>query len=272
MIKRIYLEITDICNLNCPFCTNEKGNSYMQLEDIKDYLDKIKGICDYIYLHVLGEPLLHPSFNEILELLDSKDFKLQLVTNGILLSKYPDILSHKSLRKLSISLHSINNLNIDEDYFKTINNLIEHNNNKTIELRLYDYDNLDDRLHAYLKNLQDKYDFEITKKNNSYKLKDNVYIYFEELFRWPDLKDEYISDRGKCLGAISQLAILHNGDVTTCCLDPKGINKIGSLKSKTLKDILDSQEYLDIINNYQKHLFTKELCKHCSYRLRFEKQ
>ena len=74
----------------------------MNLNDINNYLDQIKEFGNYIYLHVLGEPLLHPNFNEILKLLDDKGFNLQLVTNGILLNKYPDLLTHKSLRKLSI--------------------------------------------------------------------------------------------------------------------------------------------------------------------------
>ena len=66
--------------------------------------------CNYIYLHIIGEPLLHPDFNEILDILDRYDMHLQLVTNGTLLNRYPDLLRHSCLRKLSISLHSINNI------------------------------------------------------------------------------------------------------------------------------------------------------------------
>ena len=66
MIKRIYLEITNACNLNCPFCENEKGHYFMPIDIIKDCLKQIKEVCDYVYLHVLGEPLLHPDIEEIL--------------------------------------------------------------------------------------------------------------------------------------------------------------------------------------------------------------
>ena len=102
-MKRIYLEITNACNLNCPFCSYDKGHSFLTLEEIDNYLTQIKEFCDYIYLHILGEPLLHPDFNRILDLLDSKEMHLQLVTNGTLLSRYPDLLRHSCLRKLSIS-------------------------------------------------------------------------------------------------------------------------------------------------------------------------
>lgn len=109
----------------------------MSLDDIDNYLNQIKEFGNYIYLHVLGEPLLHPSFNEILKLLDDKGFKLQLVTNGILLNKYPDLLTHECLRKLSISLHSINNINVSDDYFDYILKLI-----KIITIRLLNLDSM----------------------------------------------------------------------------------------------------------------------------------
>ena len=66
----------------------------MSLDDIDNYLNQIKEFGNYIYLHVLGEPLLHPNFDQILKLLDEKDFNLQLVTNGILLNKNPNLLKH----------------------------------------------------------------------------------------------------------------------------------------------------------------------------------
>lgn len=77
MLKRVYLEITNACNLDCPFCTNNKGHHFLSLKEIDDYTSQIKNVCDYIYLHILGEPLLHPDFEEILYLLDRKELKLQ---------------------------------------------------------------------------------------------------------------------------------------------------------------------------------------------------
>lgn len=269
MLKRVYLEITNACNLNCPFCTNEKGNNFLTLDEINNYTTQIKEYCDYIYLHILGEPLLHPQFNEILNILDTKDFKLQLVTNGTLLHKYPNILTHKCLRKISISLHSINNIKID-NYFDVIKALINTNNNTNIELRFYDYDNLDNSLKTFLNDLKEIYSFDITTKQNSYKLKDNVYIYFEKLFNWPNINDEYISNTGTCHGAIDMIAINSLSEVTICCLDPKAHNKIGNLKENSLKNILNNKTYLNIIDDFKKHKINLDLCQKCSYRLRFK--
>ena len=269
-MKRVYLEITNSCNLNCPFCTNSKGNDFLSLSQIEDYLSQIKPYCNYIYLHILGEPLLHPQFDKILKLLDEKQMDLQLVTNGTLLSRYPDLLKHTSLRKLSISLHSINNIDVDADYFDTINNLIDNNNNKIIDLRFYDLNNLDQKLENYLNKLKTKYGFALNSRNNSYKLKDNVYISFEEFFHWPDINDPVISDKGTCHGAIDMIAINSKSEVTICCLDPYAHNSIGNLKRMSLKQILESDKYKKTVEDISNHNLTNELCKRCSYRLRFK--
>ena len=269
MLKRVYLEITNSCNLNCPFCTNEKGNRFLDINDIKNYLDQIKPYCDYVYLHILGEPLLHPNFNEILDYLDEKQFNLQLVTNGTLLNRYKDILIHKCLRKLSISVHSINHQNVNNDYFETIDYLIE-NNKTNLELRFYDYDSLDDKLITYLERLKNTYYFELTEKTNSYKLKENTYIYFQDLFDWPSMNDPIINDIGTCHGAIDMIGINSNSDVTICCLDPKAINKIGNMKKDSLATILNSNAYKQYILDINNHKLSSPLCQRCKYRLRFK--
>lgn len=268
-MKRVYLEITNSCNLNCPFCTNNKGNNFLSYEQVANYLEQIKPYSNYVYLHMLGEPLLHPNFNEILNKLDKLNLNLQLVTNGTLLYKFPDILEHSCLRKLSISIHSVNNIDINDDYFKTIDQLINKNKHSNIELRFYDYDNLSDKLKHYLDSLKEKYNFEITPKKNSYKLKENTYVYFEELFRWPNINDEIINDTGTCHGAIDMIGINSSSEVTICCLDPYAYNTIGNLKKQTLKDILDSEKYKQYISDFKSHQIKSELCKRCSYRLRF---
>lgn len=264
-MKRVYLEITNSCNLDCPFCTNEKGNRFLSLEEIKSYLPQIKEYSDYLYLHVLGEPLLHPNIKEIFKEAEINNLNINLVTNGILLDK--EILKEKSLRKLSISVHSTNNIKINDDYYNNLLKIIKNNNDKYIELRFYDKDNLNESNIMFLAKLKSEYEFEITDRKDSYKLKNNVYVLYKELFKWPDINDEVTNCNGKCHGAIDQIAILSNSDVTICCLDPKGHNKIGNLKNNSLKEILESKEYLEIKNNMRNHIIFKELCKRCTYYL-----
>ena len=270
MIKRIYLEITDACNLNCPFCTNEKGHSFLSFAEIERYIQEIKEITPYIYLHVLGEPLLHPDFSRILNLLDKEAMQLQLVTNGTLLGKYPDLLRHSCLRKLAISLHSVNDLKVANDYFETIDQLIEAERNCALELRFYNPAQLKPQLAAYLAHLKAKYPPKETTKSGSLLIKEKTYLYFAEFFRWPMISDPFISDKGQCLGGKNMLAILHNGDVTLCCLDPKGHNALGNLKEKSLKQILASDLYQNYLKELKENHLIFKLCQNCSYRQRFD--
>lgn len=269
-IKRVYLEITNACNLDCPFCSNAKGQSFMKLETVKDYLTQIKEFSDYVYLHVLGEPLLHNNIDDILDYCDEIDLNVQLVTNGTLLNQHLNILNHKSLRKLSISLHSINSTNANSNYYKTIQSIIETNSDTFIELRFYDFNNLKDELKEFKNYLFSKYNVTSTTKINSFKIKDKVYVYEQEMFNWPSLSDSFISNVGYCHGGIDQIAILNNGIVTSCCLDSNGHNKLGDLKYQTLKEILSSNEYLDFVDDLKNKKLSKELCQKCLYRLRFD--
>ncbi|MBQ6492294.1 MAG: radical SAM protein [Erysipelotrichaceae bacterium] len=268
-MKRVYLEICNACNLDCPFCSNPKGQSYLSLEEINDYLDQIRPFCSYIYLHILGEPLMHPDFDMILHLLDEKQMYLQLVTNGTLLKDHPDIIDHPCLRKLSISLHSVNSISIGPDYFKTIDRLIEKDTETLIELRFFDRGNLNDQLKNYLADLKKRYEFMETSRSNSYRLKDHLYVLFEDLFRWPSINDPFISDEGTCHGGIDMIAINSSSEVTLCCLDPYAYNSIGNLKEKKLKEILESERYQLICRQIKEHKLSCELCQKCSYRLRF---
>ena len=59
MFKRIYVEITNACNLNCFFCTQDNlAKRHMKLSEFQIVLNNIKNYTREIYLHVKGEPLL----------------------------------------------------------------------------------------------------------------------------------------------------------------------------------------------------------------------
>ena len=67
--KKIYVEITNICNLNCSFCSKDKREKReLSLNEFEIILNKINDYTDYLYLHVKGEPLLHSNLEGILNL------------------------------------------------------------------------------------------------------------------------------------------------------------------------------------------------------------
>ena len=86
--KKFYLEITSVCNLACSFCPpTERQKQFISVEDFSKRLDQIKPHTDYIYLHVKGEPLLHPKIEQLLDISHEKGFKVNITTNGTLINK-----------------------------------------------------------------------------------------------------------------------------------------------------------------------------------------
>ena len=61
--NKIYIEITNYCNLKCSFCSLDTlPKKEMSIEEFKMVIDKVKNYTDSIYLHVKGEPLLNINY------------------------------------------------------------------------------------------------------------------------------------------------------------------------------------------------------------------
>ena len=133
--KKIYIEITNVCNLACSFCSiDHRIKKSITVEEFESILKKIDKYTDYIYLHVKGEPLLHPKLKELLDLADKYHKHVNITTNGTLLLEKTDILKHKAVRQINISLHSENK---KENYLEDINNFVENLKDKIIVLRYW---------------------------------------------------------------------------------------------------------------------------------------
>lgn len=238
----------------------------MALDDFIKIVDEIKTITPYIYLHVLGEPLFHPFFEAFLDILDERKMKLQLVTNGTLLNRY-QLDRHSCLSKLSISVHSITKDN--PDYYKTLDDLLSIDHRFNLELRFFEPQTLPETTKAYLEKLKHQFPFLKTGIKDQFKIKTKTYVRFDTFFKWPKIEDPYLSDYGTCLGAKMMLAILSNGDVTTCCLDPFGHNKLGNIFETPLQDIINSKQYKKVVNDLNNNKLSLKLCQKCSYHQRF---
>ena len=106
--KKVYLEITNVCNLNCTFCSKSKRPPlFMDMELFKTILTKLEGHTKHLYFHVLGEPLLHPKLSEFIQISHEKGYQVNITTNGTLLQEtiYEKLLKD-GLRQVNISLHS----------------------------------------------------------------------------------------------------------------------------------------------------------------------
>lgn len=106
--SRCYLEITNRCNLSCSFCPKTKRPARtLNPAEFRQLAEKIRPYTDYLYLHVLGEPLMHPALKTLLDICRELSFRVVITTNGTLLPAQETVLlSSPALYKINVSLHS----------------------------------------------------------------------------------------------------------------------------------------------------------------------
>lgn len=81
-------EITNICNLKCPFCLTGKGISggrsvrHMKFEEAKKIIDEVGDYLYMIQLYTWGEPLLNKDIYDIIKYAKSKNIYTMLSTNA----------------------------------------------------------------------------------------------------------------------------------------------------------------------------------------------
>jgi len=262
--KKIYIEITNVCNLNCSFCSRtKKAKKAMTSDEFEIVLKKIDNYTDYIYLHVQGEPLLHPKLEQILKLCDKYQKKVNIVTNGTLIGRVKDILvNSKSLRQIVFSLHSYKGQALSK-YLNPIFEVSEEllDNGVIVSYRFWNED-LENQNDELLKKIKEFYEL---KEITCQKIKNNLYLNRGTSFVWPSLDLDYYCETGNCYGTRSHIAILSDGTVIPCCLDKDGIIELGNIFSDSIEDIINSEKYQRIQKGFLQRKKEEELCKHCSF-------
>lgn len=272
--RKIYVEISNICNLNCSFCSKvEKPKRIMSIEEFDIILNKIKDYTDYIYLHVKGEPLLHPRIIEFIERANLYNLKVNLTTNGTLLEKHVDELSKlKNINKINISIHSENN---EENYCEKIFESVEKLTNITTIYRLWTLKNneLDkksteivDKIKKYYEIDNDTYEKLLKEKN--IKIRNNIYVDKDNEFDWPTITEN--KSNSYCYALKTQIGILVDGTVIPCCLDSNGKIELGNIYKETLEEIINKDRYKKLQKSFQDRTPCEELCKSCTFKERFK--
>ncbi len=285
--KKIYVEITNSCNLKCSFCPESKREKeFMTIDNFEHIINEVKEYTNLVALHVKGEPLLHPNLKEILEVCKKNNILVNITTNATLLEKNKDIIIESgAVRQLNLSLHSITkNENTDaynfENYINSVLNSSKQILEKTniiISYRLWNLENIEENSENYhilnslgsafyVENLR-----EIAKKEKFVKLGENAFLNQDLEFIWPSLENEIISEVGTCWGLRNQVAILSNGDVVPCCLDGEGCIILGNIFEESFSKILNSEYSKEFIKAFEENKVIHNLCKRCGFRNKFEK-
>ena len=249
MLKKAYVEITNRCNLACSFCPKTKREPRtMSAQEFGLVLSRLEGYVQYVYLHVMGEPLLHPELPTLLALAKARDMKICITTNGTLLQKRSDeLLAAESLHKISVSLHSFEgNDGADEQelsYLTQVWNFAEKAAKKgvIVALRLWNDGGADARNGEILDFLRSR-------------TGDN----------WPEMRNGSFLLR-------DQLGVLVDGTVVPCCLDHEGDVALGNLFTQPLTEILTSPRACTLREGFSRRKPAEELCRRCGFAARFNK-
>ena len=263
--KKIYIEITNQCNLTCSFCIkNTREKQLMTKETFLKILEKIKPYTKYIYLHILGEPCIHPNINEFIKIAN-KDFYVNITTNGYLIENLENQLP---IRQLNISIHSYH-----PKYKKTIKEYIQPILTKIttmpstyISFRFWTQNPYTKELLSYLNEYyHQSITIEQLTHSKSIKLKENVFLNPSKSFIWPSLQNKQYQQTGTCYGTIDHIGILVDGTITPCCLDTKGNIQLGNILKNDLNKIQKSAKYKKIQSGFLQNKKVEELCKHCNF-------
>lgn len=273
--KKIYIEISNICNLNCIFCPGTtRDKRIMSVDEFSVITDKIRPFTEYIYLHVMGEPLCHPEIGKILETAGEKGFKVIITTNGTLLKGLgKTLLSYPSLHKINISLHSFEANDISMLFSDYLTECFGFGRcaegKKIISFRLWNKGGKDNKNAEIIKEAENYFPRPWDERDSWSRIGEKVYIEYGDMFDWPDLSAKEIAKDVFCYGLKDQLGILCDGTVVPCCLDHEGDISLGNLFNEDLETILDKPRTRAISEGFSRRVAVEELCQKCGYARRF---
>lgn len=283
----MYVEIISVCNLACSFCPPTlRAPKIITVDAFNEILDQIRPHTKYIYLHVKGEPLMHPRIDQLLDAAHAKGFKVNITTNGTLIKKNAEkLLGKPALRQINFSLHSFDGHEGSENREKYLGDILEFvrksKEYKTIiSYRLWNLqqehrnDLAKRRNRETLEILEQEYnlDFKIEEKvepGKGVKITKNVYLNQDHEFQWPSLHAPEDDGKGFCHALRNQAAILVDGTVVPCCLDGEGVINLGNVNETSFSDIVDGERANNLVDGFSRREAVEELCRKCGFRQKF---
>ena len=275
MYSRVYVEITNNCNMNCSFCHgHHRPSRQMTREEYAHILSALKGVTQYLYHHLMGEPLVHPLLPQFIQMAREAGFRPMITTNGTLLERLGDRLLGVGLHKANISLHSFEgDEGIDhKQYIDQISAFAEKANAEGIvlSLRLWNNGHDEGRNDTTVSLLRQALPGEWTSNTRGYRIRDRLFLEWGERFEWPDEAAPDYGEKGFCYGLSDHFGILCDGTVVPCCLDSEGTMALGNVFTQDLSDILFSPRAKAMLEGFRRRKAVEPLCRHCGYAQRFK--
>ncbi|OFZ18767.1 MAG: hypothetical protein A2Z20_01410 [Bdellovibrionales bacterium RBG_16_40_8] len=266
---KIYIEISNICNLQCDFCPEvNRQKKIMSYELFTKIIDQVKDLTKEVTFHLMGEPLAHPKIKEFVDYCAQAKLPINLTTNGTLLQNKNNIevLLSPIIRQVNFSLQSLSANFTKKDAEQFLNKIF-----------LFTERAFSERPDLYINyrlwNIgSDEMRNMVTGFRKSHRIKNRLYLHFDSRFNWPSLMSEESSDRGFCYGLKSHFGIHADGTVVPCCLDKEADIALGSVVTHNALEILNNLRACNLREGFARFELREELCRHCSFIRRFDKK
>ena len=305
-MNAVYIEITNVCNLNCSFCPCGKDSSenshgkrdFMSSKLFERCIAESTTVAENVYFHVLGEPTLHPGFGLFLKKLETTPLKLNLTTNGTTIARTGKlILASPAVRQVNFSTHAYAELS-PEIATRHLQEVLDFckmakaiRPDLYINLRLW---NVGDAAcnswnemmlakvnEAFGNTVEDSANAEsgmqislehFCSRHKSFPVVGRIYLHQDSRFEWPELDESRAkSTAGSCRALDTHVAILHDGRVVACCLDHSGQITLGHIEDQSLAEILETPTAKSLREGFEKHELRHPLCQSCTFCKRFGK-
>ena len=272
--SRVYIEITNICNHSCSFCPGTtRRKERMSFDRFKKIVCSLVGITDYLYLHVMGEPLTHPDLFDMIAYATSLGFKCAITTNGTLIDERADGLIASGVYKVNLSLHSFEG-GTEDQHTAYIDSLCRFADRASAAgiltvLRLWNRDCDGGLNDDTLRLIQSRLDGEWKWSNRGARIRHKLHLEYGDRFDWPDMNVTPVGESLFCYGLRDHFGILCDGSVIPCCLDREGAITLGNVLDTSIRDILSSERAENILRGFDQRCAVEELCKRCGYATRF---
>jgi len=273
--NKIYLEISNVCNLSCAFCPGTNRAKHIMTEaEFTSLMPKLRPYTDYLYFHLMGEPLLHPLLPRFLEIAGEWGFRVILTTNGTLLQKQQDILLNApALHKVNISLHAFEANDLSVPFEEYLHSCFAYGRaaegKKLTVYRLWNSGGANTLNQQILSTMASFFPEPWTDNRQGKRIGERIFLEYGDKFDWPDLSAPEGSDRVFCYGLRDQIGVLCDGTVVPCCLDHEGDLALGNMFTEDMDSILAKPRAQVIYNGFTKKQAAEKLCRKCGYARRF---
>lgn len=283
VFERVFVEITTTCNLRCPFCAGtSRPSSRMTPDFFRHVLDQVRLVTSQISPHVLGEPLTHPDFPELLDLCAQAGLSVNLTTNGTLIHTTAGrAVLGSMVRQVNFSLQALLqgqeiNMSALDAILDFVRSAIDIRPELYINLRLWNLSSLHDPEAPHdtilLSRIANALGTEVSPPppgRKSRRLTGRVYLHQDTRFGWPGTSAPRTT--GYCHALSSHCAVLVDGTICPCCLDAEGILGLGNLHQDDLAEILNNPRARAMREGFKKGQLVESLCQACDYCRRFSK-